>query len=146
MPYINKVTIMGNVGRDVELRYTQSGDPIASFSVATSSGYKNKATGEWVDKTEWHNVCIMNKNLAQVAAEKAMKGECVYIEGALETRDYSDKSGVQRKSTQIVVGAYSGTFMHIPTVKKPTAAVQQHSVDKGNAYVSHDIMDSEIPF
>lgn len=146
MTNLNKATIIGRIGKDPETRYTQSGKMIVSFTAATDSGYKDKATGQWVSKPQWHNIVIMNDALAKIVAQNARKGSLVYIEGAIEYEQYTDKQGVQKNSTKIVVGAYDGSIKLLDARKNDAHdnSVQQHTQNKGNAYVPDD--GSEIPF
>ncbi len=105
---VNKVILVGNLGRDPETRRTGAGDAVVSFSVATSESWRDKATGERKDKTEWHNIVIWNENLGKVAEQYLKKGSKVYIEGQLQTREYTDKDGNQRKSTEVVLQRFRG--------------------------------------
>lgn len=105
---INKVILVGNLGRDPEVRRTANGDPIVSFSVATTESWKDKATGERKDRTEWHNVTIFNEALGRIAEQYCKKGSKVYLEGQLQTREYTDKDGNQRKATDVVLQRYRG--------------------------------------
>ena len=105
---VNKVILIGNVGRDPEVRRTANGDAIVSFSVATTESWRDKATGERKDKTEWHNVTIFNDALGKVAEQYVKKGSKVYLEGQLQTREYTDKDGNQRKATDVVLQRYRG--------------------------------------
>src|SRR3974390_3093733 len=98
---VNKVILVGNVGRDPETRRMPSGDPVVNFSVATSDSWRDKATGERKEQTEWHNVVIFNENLAKVAEQYLRKGSKVYIEGQLKTRKYTDKDGQERSRTEV---------------------------------------------
>ncbi len=98
---VNKVILVGNLGKDPEMRYTANGLAIASFSIATSESWKDKQTGETQEKTEWHRVKIFGK-LAEIAGEYLRKGRQVYIEGSLRTDKYTDKEGVERYSTDII--------------------------------------------
>ena len=100
MASLNKVMIIGNLGKDPEVRYTTSGAAVASFSVATTEKFKNKS-GEWEEKTEWHNVTLWSR-LAEIAGEYLSKGKTVYIEGRLQTRKWQDKDGKDRYTTEIV--------------------------------------------
>ena len=100
MASLNKVMLIGNLGKDPEVRYTTSGTAVASFSVATSEKYKNKS-GEWEEKTEWHNVTLWAR-LAEIAGEYLSKGKTVYIEGRLQTRKWQDRDGKDRYTTEIV--------------------------------------------
>lgn len=105
---VNKVILIGNVGRDPEVRRTANGDPIVSFSVATTESWRDKATGERKDRTEWHNVTIFNEQLGKVAEQYVKKGSKIYLEGSLQTREYTDKDGNQRKATDVVLQRYRG--------------------------------------
>jgi single-strand DNA-binding protein len=100
MASLNKVMLIGNLGKDPEVRYTTSGAAVASFSVATTEKFKNKS-GEWEEKTEWHNVTLWAR-LAEIAGEYLSKGKTVYIEGRLQTRKWQDKEGKDRYTTEIV--------------------------------------------
>jgi single-strand DNA-binding protein len=100
MASLNKVMLIGNLGKDPEVRYTASGQAVASFSVATSEKYKDKS-GEMVEKTEWHNITLWGK-LAEIAKEYLTKGKTVYVEGRLQTRKWQDRDGRDRYTTEIV--------------------------------------------
>lgn len=102
MASVNKVIIVGNLGKDPEVRYTASGDAIANFSVATSEQWKDKATGEKREAVEWHRMTAYRR-LGEIAGEYLQKGSQVYIEGKLTTRKWQDKSGVDRYTTEIIV-------------------------------------------
>ena len=105
---LNKVMLIGNLGRDPEVRRINSGDQVVSFSLATTESWRDKATGERKDKTEWHNVVIWNENLGRVAEQYCKKGAKVYLEGQLQTREFQDKDGNQRKTTEIVLQRFRG--------------------------------------
>ena len=90
---VNKVILVGNLGRDPEVRRTGAGDPMVSFSVATSDTWRDKATGERKERTEWHNIVIFNENLGKIAEQYCKKGTKVYLEGQLQTREYTDRDG-----------------------------------------------------
>lgn len=100
MASLNKVMLIGNLGKDPEVRYTASGQAVASFSLATSEKFKAKS-GDWEERTEWHNITLWGK-LAEIAGEYLSKGKTVYIEGRLQTRKWQDKSGNDRYTTDIV--------------------------------------------
>lgn len=100
---VNRVTILGNLGSDPEVKYTTSGSAIANLTVATSESWNDKATGEKKEATEWHRVVLFGK-LAEVAGEYLRKGSQVYIEGQLRTRKWTDQSGQEKYTTEIVVG------------------------------------------
>ncbi len=105
---VNKVILIGNVGRDPEVRRSANGDAIVSFSVATSETWRDKASGERKEKTEWHNVTIFNEQLGKIAEQYVKKGTKIYLEGQLQTREYTDKEGNQRKATDVVLQRYRG--------------------------------------
>ena len=104
---INKVILVGNLGQDPEVRYAANGNAIANITLATSESYKDKNTGQMVDKTEWHRVVFFQK-LAEIACEYLRKGSQIYIEGKLETKKYTDNQGVEKYSTNIVVDGFDG--------------------------------------
>jgi single-strand DNA-binding protein len=97
---INKVILVGRLGRDPELKYTASGTPFCRFSMATDDSWVDKGSGEKTEKTEWHNIVVWNK-LAEICNNYLTKGKMVYIEGSLQTREWDDKEGVKRKTTEI---------------------------------------------
>jgi single-strand DNA-binding protein len=105
---VNKVILIGNLGKDPEVRRMQSGDAAVSFSVATTESWRDKTTGERKDKTEWHNVVIFNEGLAKVAENYLRKGSKVYVEGALQTRKWQTSEGVERYSTEVVLQKFRG--------------------------------------
>ncbi len=107
---VNKVILVGNLGKDPVVRHTQDGKPIVSFGLATSESWRDKSSGERKEKTEWHNVVIFNENLAKIAEQYLKKGSTVYIEGSLQTRKYTNKDGVEASTTEIVLQNYSGTL------------------------------------
>lgn len=99
---INKVILVGNLGKDPEVRYMQNGDAAANFSIATSESWKDKSTGQINEKVEWHNIAAFGK-LAEICGEYLRKGSQIYIEGRLQTRKWQDKSGNDRYTTEIVI-------------------------------------------
>ena len=105
---VNKVILVGNLGRDPEIRSMPNGDRIANLSIATSEQWRDRATGERKEKTEWHRVVIFNDNIVKVVENYVKKGSTVYIEGALQTRKWTDQQGVEKYSTEIVVGKFKG--------------------------------------
>lgn len=120
---VNKVILVGNLGQDPEIRYMPSGGAVANISIATSESWKDKATGEQKEKTEWHRVVIFGK-LAEIAGEYLKKGSQVYIEGALQTRKWTDQSGNDKYTTEIVV-AMNGVMQMLGS--KPAQVQQQQS-------------------
>jgi single-strand DNA-binding protein len=105
---VNKVILIGNLGADPEIRRTQDGRPVANLRVATSESWRDKATGERKEKTEWHRVVIFNENLCKVAEQYLKKGSKVFIEGQLQTRKWQDQSGQDKYSTEVVLQGFRG--------------------------------------
>ncbi len=105
---VNKVILVGNLGRDPEVRFAQDGTKIVNMSLATSESWKDKSTGERREKTEWHRVVIFNDRLADVAEKYLRKGSKCYIEGALQTRKWTGNDGVEKYSTEVVLQRYRG--------------------------------------
>src|SRR5271168_3987565 len=105
---VNKVILVGNLGKDPEIRTFQNGGRVAHFSLATSESWKDKATGEKKDKTEWHRVSVLNENLVGIVERFLKKGAKVYIEGQLETRKWTDKEGQEKYTTEVVLRPYRG--------------------------------------
>ena len=155
---INKVILVGNLGKDPEIRRTQDGRPIANLSVATSETWRDKATGERKEKTEWHRVVIFNEGLAKVAEQYLKKGSKVYVEGALQTRKWTDQSGVEKYSTEVVLQGFNSALTMLDRAGAgagsdsgdfgspgPTASRERRPAMAG-AGGKHDDMDDEIPF
>lgn len=111
MSSVNKVILVGNLGRDPEVRHTQDGKAIVNLSIATSETWRDKATGERKEKAEWHRVVIFNEGLAKVAEQYLKKGSTVYLEGQLQTRKWTDKDGAEKYSTEIVLQQYRGELV-----------------------------------
>src|SRR6201992_1835185 len=107
---VNKVVLVGNLGKEPDVRRSQDGRPIANLSVATSEQWRDKGTGERKEKTEWHRVVIFSEGLAKVAEQYLKKGAKVYIEGALQTRKYTDQSGVETYSTEVVLQGFNSNL------------------------------------
>ncbi|RJF87312.1 single-stranded DNA-binding protein [Oleomonas cavernae] len=105
---VNKVILVGNLGRDPESRTLQDGNPVVNLSVATSDTWKDKMSGERKERTEWHRVVIFNENLAKIAQNYLRKGSKVYIEGSLQTRKWTDQSGAEKFSTEVVLQRFRG--------------------------------------
>jgi single-strand DNA-binding protein len=108
---VNKVVLIGNLGRDPEVRYTQSNQKIVHLNLATSERWKDRGSGETKERTEWHRVVIFNENLAEVAEKYLSKGRTVYIEGTLQTRKWTDQSGQERYTTEVVVPRFRGELV-----------------------------------
>lgn len=105
---VNKVILVGNLGRDPETRRLNSGDPVVNLRIATTESWRDRQSGERRDRTEWHSVVIFNENLCKVAEQYLRKGAKVYIEGSLQTRDWEDQSGQKRYTTEVVLQKFRG--------------------------------------
>jgi len=112
---VNKVILVGNLGRDPEVRSTQDGMKIVQLSLATSESWKDRASGERRERTEWHRVVIFNERLAEVAEQYLRKGSKVYVEGQLQTRKWQDKEGQDRYTTEVVLGRFRGELTMLDT-------------------------------
>ena len=160
---VNKVILVGNLGKDPEIRRTQDGRPIANLSVATSETWRDKATGERKEKTEWHRVVIFNEGLCKIAEQYLKKGAKVYIEGQLQTRKWTDQSGVEKYSTEVVLQGFNSTLTMLDGrsgggggsfgaddaggdfgVSGPASAAPRRAVAAGGGRNSD--MDDDIPF
>lgn len=145
---INKVILIGNLGRDPEIRRTQDGKPIANLAIATSESWRDKNSGERKEKTEWHRVVIFSEGLCKVAEQYLKKGSKVYLEGQLQTRKWQDKDGVEKYTTEVVLQGFGGTLVMLDSrgadsgassdePAKPSAKTRQSARDE---------MSDEIPF
>lgn len=119
---LNKVLLIGNLGKDPEVRHTQDGKAIVNLSIATSETWRDKSSGERKEKTEWHRVVIFNDGLAKVAEQYLKKGSTVYLEGSLQTRKWTDKDGVEKFSTEVVLQNFRGELVML-------GGKQERSVD-----------------
>lgn len=147
MAGVNKVILVGNLGKDPEVRRTQSGEPVVSFSLATSESWRDKSSGERKEKTEWHRVVIFNENLAKVAEQYLRKGSKVYIEGQLSTRKWTDKDGQEKYTTEIVLNRFRGELQMLDS-RGGEAGGAAGRMGGGGAPQNFDRseMDDEIPF
>lgn len=150
---VNKVILIGNLGRDPEIRTTQDGREIANITIATSESWKDKNTGERKEKTEWHRVVIFNDNLTRVAKNYLKKGSKVYVEGALQTRKYTDKDGAEKYSTEVVLQGFGGTLTMLDGKRDDVGggsdygSSQSYSApSSGSSKPVAELMDDEIPF
>jgi single-strand DNA-binding protein len=148
---VNKVIIVGNLGRDPETRSFPNGGKVVSLRIATSETWTDKTSGERKERTEWHSVSIMNEPLAKIAEQYLRKGSTVYIEGQLETRKWQDQSGADRYSTEVVLRQYRGELTLLGG--KPESDRDGYQDQRGGAGKpptggagGADDMDDEIPF
>ncbi len=105
---VNKVILVGNLGRDPEVRHTQAGDPIVHLNLATSESWRDRVSGERRERTEWHRVVIFNENLGKIAEQYLRKGSKVYVEGQLQTRKWTDQQGQDKSTTEVVLSRFRG--------------------------------------
>ena len=150
---VNKVTLVGNLGRDPEVRAMQSGDKIVQLSVATSDRWKDKNSGEQRERTEWHRVVIFNDALGKIAEQYLKKGSTVYLEGQLQTRKWTDQqSGQEKYTTEVVLQRYRGelTLLGSRSENQISNDQQNAEIDQSNQIsMTDDIasdLDDEIPF
>jgi single-strand DNA-binding protein len=143
MKGINKVILVGTVGKDPELRYFQSGDAYCTLSVATSESWKDKQTGEKQEKTEWHRVKFTRK-LAEIVGEYVRKGQQIYVEGKLETSKYTDKQGVERYSTDVVANEMQMLGGKKDSEAKPSGWDKPQAEPKPESIDPFD--DADVPF
>jgi single-strand DNA-binding protein len=152
---VNKVILVGNIGKDPEVRSLQNGGRVCNLSLATSESWKEKNSGERKEKTEWHRVVIFNDNLVTVAEKYLRKGSKVYVEGQLETRKWTDQQGIEKFSTEVVIKQFRGELTLLDSKKdgehsqsssyssSPTASTT--AVNSGLSTLARDL-DDEIPF
>lgn len=136
---INKATVLGNLGKDPEVRRLNSGDPVCNLSVATSESWRDKSTGEKREKTEWHNVVVFHEATVKFLENYAQKGTTVYVEGQLQTRKWTDQQGVEKFTTEIVV-----KFTNSVKIVKGGRETRQEQPRQ--AEQEREPLDDEIPF
>ena len=148
MSSVNKVILIGNLGRDPEVRHTNAGDPIVTLSVATSESWRDKQTGERREKTEWHRVVIFNERLGEVAQKYLHKGSKVYLEGQLQTRKWTDQQGQDRYSTEVVLQRYRGELVMLDSRSEGGGGYdsQRNDAARGESAPGGGDLDDEIPF
>ena len=157
---LNKVLLIGRLGKDPELREFPSGGKVCNFSLATSETWKDSSTGERQERTSWHNIAIFNERLAEIAEQYLRKGSQVYIEGQLETRKWQDQAGNDRYTTEVVLknfrgeltmlGGRSDDMPNMPNMSNQQNETQSYqSIEPGRSSqdnLSPDDLDDEIPF
>jgi len=151
---VNKVILIGNLGKDPEIRRTQDGRPIGNLRIATSDTWRDKATGERREKTEWHSVVIFNENLCKIAEQYLKKGSKVFVEGQLQTRKWQDQSGQDRYSTEVVLQGFNGNLTMLDGRAGGSGMQENGQADYGGASKAgaskgggfDKQLDDEIPF
>lgn len=153
---LNKVILIGNVGRDPEVRTTQDGREVASFSIATSESWKDKMSGDRKERTEWHRIVIFSQPLVNIVKSYIKKGSKLYVEGSLHTRKWNDQAGVEKTTTEIVLQSYQGTLVMLDNRQGGGAgggygqdnsapAREPTHIDEKPEYAAEHL-DDEIPF
>lgn len=142
---VNKAIIIGNVGKDPEVRSTQDGREIATLTIATSESWKDKNSGEKKEKTEWHKVVVFNEGLVKLIKNYVKKGSKLYVEGALHTRKWTDKDGVERYTTEIVLQGFGGS---IAMLSSAGGGKSEESGDhpQQSSPSNSESLDDEVPF
>ena len=149
---VNKVIIMGNLGKDPEIRNFPNGGRVCNFSVATSESWRDKNSGEKQERTQWHNISILSDALVNIAERFLKKGSKVYLEGQLETRKWQDNSGSDRYSTEIVLRPYKGEITLIDNIadsnmsNETISNNQMDEIQENSVSPNVDDFDDEIPF
>ena len=152
---VNKVILLGNLGKDPAIRATQAGSRLASFSIATSTKYRNKDTQQLEDKTEWHRVVVFNDKLADICEKYLRKGSKIYIEGQLQTRKWTDNNGVDKYTTEVVIPNYSGVLTMLDTRSQSSVSDESNNnqldsaADEamgGSETSTAEQLDDDIPF
>lgn len=145
MSSVNKAILIGNVGKDPEIRSTQDGREIANLSIATSEKWKDKNTGERKEKTEWHRVVCFSEGLVNVIKKYVKKGSKLYIEGQIQTRKWQDQSGNDRYSTEIVLQGFNATLVLLDS-QQQNSEFQQAAQQSQQAMDHQAPIDNEMPF
>ena len=152
---VNKVILLGNLGKDPDIRATQAGSRLASFSIATSTKYRNKDTQQLEDKTEWHRVVVFNDKLADICEKYLRKGSKIYIEGQLQTRKWTDNNGVDKYTTEVVIPNYSGVLTMLDTRSQSSVSEESNNNQLDSAAEkamgssetsTAEQLDDDIPF
>ena len=144
--FVNKVTLIGNLGRDPEVRQTQAGEDIVHLSIATSETWRDQASGERKQRTEWHRVVIFNENLGKVAKAYLKKGAKVYLEGTLQTRRWTDQQGAEKYTTEVVLPRFRGELVMLDGRDDTGGGNASGGNSDRGRQPSRGDLDDEIPF
>tara|TARA_Y100001970_G_scaffold212981_1_gene260182 strand:+ start:791 stop:1270 length:480 start_codon:yes stop_codon:yes gene_type:complete len=155
---VNKVILLGNLGRDPEIRSMQSGNKMATFSIATSKRWKDKNTQEFKDKTSWHNIVVFSEGLVDIVEKYVKKGAKIYVEGELQTRKWQDQDGNDRYSTEVILQGYNSNLTLLGSRNNSSESIenQTQEINENNSPISNessstdskknDSEDEDIPF
>lgn len=149
---VNKVILVGNLGRDPEVRRLGNGDPVVSLRIATSETWRDKQSGERKERTEWHSVVIFNEGLAKVAEQYLRKGSKVYVEGQLQTRKWTDQAGVEKYTTEVVLKAFRGELTLLDKAERDPPSPDDYGSTRSREPAqrqpvdSRSQLDDDIPF
>jgi single-strand DNA-binding protein len=149
---LNRVTLIGNVGKDPEIRTTQDGKEVATFSIATSESWRDKNSGEKKERTEWHRVVIFSQHLINVVKNYVHKGSKLFVEGSIHTRKWNDQAGTEKQTTEIVIQSYSGNLMMLDGKNTPNMPLDQNfqrdpsHIEEKNRQDFAETIDDDIPF
>ncbi len=143
---VNKVTLVGNLGADPEIRNTKDGRPIANLSIATGESWKDKNTGERREKTEWHRVVIFNEGLVRIVEQYLKKGSKVYLEGQLQTRKWQDEQGQDRYTTEVVLQGFNSNLTMLDARGSGDMDSNEFSRETSTPSPASSGMDDDIPF
>jgi len=146
MSSLNKVTLIGNLGKDPEIRTTGDGKEIANFSIATRETWKDKTTGEKKDKTEWHRIVCFNEGLVKIIKEYVKKGTKLYIEGQLQTRKWLDNANQEKYTTEVVLQGYNANLVLLGPGNNSMGQSGQSTNSGNNPVFENDDLDDNIPF
>ncbi len=142
---MNRAMLIGNVGQDPDIRTTQSGSKLAAFSLATNESWTDKRSGERVERTEWHRIVVFNESLAELVEKFVTKGDKLYLEGTLRTREWEDSEGVRRYTTEITLGAFDGRIVLLGS-RNGNGRVSAAGNDAEAAPAGTASADDAIPF
>ena len=151
MAGLNKAQIIGNVGKDPEIRTAADGRKVATFSIATSETWTDKTSGEKKENTEWHRIVCFNEKLSEIVEKYVKKGSKVYVEGALKTRKWTDNNGIEKYTTEIVLSAYRGEIQLLDSKDRsgsfpPAPSEDEYGTTKDVSPANQELLDDEIPF
>jgi len=141
---VNKVILLGNLGRDPEIRSMQSGKKMASFSIATSKRWKDRNTQEQKENTSWHNIVVFNEGLVDVIERYIKKGSKIYVEGELSTRKYQDKDGNDKYTTEVVLQGYNSTLTMLDSRNSGSASIEEAPNSSSSDSKLEDTLDSQV--